>query len=59
VTAATAPALSVVVTADFQFHIPVRFDVDDMSGALVEESDVVGGNALITWPNVNLVEVRI
>jgi uncharacterized protein (TIGR02217 family) len=46
------------VTADFEFHYPVRFDTDECQ-AVVEESDVAGGNALITWANVQLVEVRL
>jgi uncharacterized protein (TIGR02217 family) len=47
-----------IVTADFQFHYPARFDTDECQ-AVVEESDVEGGKALVTWADVNLVEVRI
>ena len=45
------------VTADFEFHFPVRFDIDECQ-AVIEESDVAGGDAHITWPAVQLVEVR-
>jgi uncharacterized protein (TIGR02217 family) len=31
VTFATAPALGVEVTADFEFDVPVRFDTDHMA----------------------------
>ncbi len=46
------------VTWTGQFHIPVRFDTDDCQ-AVIEESDVVDGNALVTWAGVDLVEVRL
>jgi len=59
VTFATPPALGHIITADGQFHFPVRFDVDDQTNAQVLESDVYGGNALITWSQVNLIEIRI
>lgn len=58
VTFATAPASGHAITADFEFHVPVRFNTDDMQ-AQVEPSDVPGGNAKITWANVALMEVRI
>jgi uncharacterized protein (TIGR02217 family) len=45
-------------TADFQFHHPARFDMDDCQ-AVIEESDVPGGNAVITWADVTLIEVRL
>src|SRR5208282_4973086 len=44
-----APAAGHHVTADFQFHFPVRFTSDALA-AQVEESDVQGGDTLITWP---------
>jgi uncharacterized protein (TIGR02217 family) len=46
------------VTWSGQFHYPVRFDMDDCQ-AIVEESDTADGNALITWPDVILIEHRI
>lgn len=59
ITFATAPTSGHIITADFQFHFPVRFDIDDMTNAQVIESDVYGGNAIITWSQVNLCEIRI
>jgi uncharacterized protein (TIGR02217 family) len=47
-----------IPTATFQFHIPVRFDTDK-GKPVIEPSDVAGGNALVTWPGVDLIEVRI
>lgn len=51
-----APAT--IPTATFQFHIPVRFDTDK-GKATIEPSNVAGGNALVNWPGVDLIEVRI
>jgi uncharacterized protein (TIGR02217 family) len=42
---------------DFQFHYPVRFDVDDLA-MQVEESDVQGGNPLVSVHSIILVELR-
>jgi uncharacterized protein (TIGR02217 family) len=61
VTFATAPAAGSppnAVTADFEFHYPVRFK-DDALAAQVEESDVPDGDTLITWPQFELREVKI
>jgi len=57
VTLTDAPADRALVTADFDFHHPVRFDVDDMQRQ-IEESDVRGGNPIISLNSVTLVEVR-
>lgn len=59
-TLATAPGGSppAVVTATFQFHIPVRFNTDECN-AVIEESDVADGNMLVTWPDVALYETRL
>lgn len=53
-----APANLAVVSADCQFHIPVRFDSDDWQVS-VEESDVAGGNSIASVTSIALVEVRI
>lgn len=45
----------VVVTASGTFHLPVRFDVDDLP-VRVMESDVHGGNPVITIDSCPLVE---
>ena len=57
VTFGTAPATGHAITADFEFHFPARFDMDECQAA-VEPSDVAGGQALITWANVAIVETR-
>jgi uncharacterized protein (TIGR02217 family) len=59
VTFTTPPAAGHIITADGQFHFPVRFDIDDMTNAQVLESDVHGGAALVTWSQVNIIEIRI
>lgn len=59
VTFATPPAAGHIITADFQFHFPCRFDIDDQTNAQVLESDVYGGNAIVTWSQVNIIEIRI
>jgi uncharacterized protein (TIGR02217 family) len=51
VTFASAPA-SGVVSADFEFDVPVRFDTDRLSATL----DSYGAHS---WNNIPLVEVRV
>lgn len=51
----TAPNTD-VITASGQFHYPVRFDVDELP-MRVEESDVAGGNPIVTIDSCPLVEV--
>ena len=53
------PVATHTVTADFQFHLPVRFDVDDMTNAQILESDSADGDGIYSWSQVNLVEVRL
>lgn len=50
VTFTSAPADGVVITADFEFYVPVRFDVDNMSITL--------NGVVADWDNIPLVEVR-
>jgi uncharacterized protein (TIGR02217 family) len=57
VTFSPAPGMGVVVSADCQFHYPVRFDTDKLP-IQVEESDVAGGNPIISVNSFLLVEVR-
>lgn len=59
VTFATPPGNGVTITADFQFHFPIRFDVDDMLNAQFLESDWSSSSGLVTWSQMNMVEVRI
>ncbi len=48
----SAPANDAVVTADFEFDVPVRFDTDRLSATL----DSYGVNS---WNDIPLVEVRV
>jgi len=52
VTFSSAPASAVVITADFEFDVPVRFDTDRLSASL----DSYGVNS---WNNIPIVEVRV
>ncbi|HEX4381230.1 MAG TPA: DUF2460 domain-containing protein [Candidatus Acidoferrum sp.] len=47
---------STSLTADFQFHFPVRFDTDELP-VQIHESDVAGGNPIVSIDGVNLIEV--
>lgn len=47
-----------VITADFQFHNPVRFDSDQWRGQ-VQPSNVKDGKALISVTGIQLVEIRL
>lgn len=44
------------LTADFQYHFPVRFDTDDLA-MQVEESYISGGQGIVSLHGVQLVEV--
>jgi uncharacterized protein (TIGR02217 family) len=57
VTFSPVPGSGVVVTADAQFHFPVRFDTDKLPIQL-EESDVVGGSPVISVNSFMLMETR-
>lgn len=52
VTFTSAPANSVVITATFEFDVPVRFDTDRLSASL----DSYGSHS---WLDIPLVEVRV
>jgi uncharacterized protein (TIGR02217 family) len=52
VTFTTAPTSGVVITADFEFDVPVRFDTDRLSATL----DTYGSNS---WNDIPLVEIRV
>jgi uncharacterized protein (TIGR02217 family) len=47
-----APANGVVVTADFEFDVPVRFDTDRLSAS-------IDNYASLSWNDIPLVEVRV
>jgi uncharacterized protein (TIGR02217 family) len=57
VTLTAAPADRALVTTDFDFHHPVRFDVDDMQRQ-IQESYVHGGNPIVSLNSLTLWEVR-
>lgn len=52
VTFTTPPANNAIISADFQFDVPVRFDTDRLSASL----DAYG---LHSWNNIPMVEVRV
>lgn len=52
------PAPSAVITATYEFHFPVRFDTDDLD-IQIEDSDVEGGNPIVSWNSIELVELRL
>jgi len=52
------PASAAVLTADFKFHYPVRFDTDSLP-LQREESDASGGDPIISVASLILKEVRI
>lgn len=52
VTLATAPANAAIVTADFEFDVPVRFDTDELSLSL-DSYDAAN------WSSIPLIEIRI
>lgn len=52
------PASSTVIASSFQFHFPVRFDTDNLALQL-EESNIEGGQPIVTWNSITLKEVRI
>lgn len=52
VTFTSAPGSGVVITADFEFDVPVRFDTDRLSASL----DTYGSHS---WRDIPLVEVRV
>ena len=52
VTFTTPPALGEIITTDFEFDVPVRFDTDRLSASL----DSYGVNS---WNNIPIVEIRV
>jgi uncharacterized protein (TIGR02217 family) len=52
VTFTTAPGAGVIVTADYEFDVPVRFDTDQMSVTI--ETYNLG-----TWAQVPIIEIRV
>ncbi len=52
ITFAEAPEMNVIITADFEFDVPVRFDTDELQLSI--DSFNSG-----SWSGINLIEVRI
>ena len=52
VTFSTPPSIDSIITADFEFDVPVRFDTDEM--AMSMDSFNAG-----KWNNIPLIEIRI
>jgi uncharacterized protein (TIGR02217 family) len=52
ITFTSAPALDVVITSDFEFDVPVRFDTDRLSASIDDY-------AVQSWSNIPLLEVRV
>ena len=70
ITFASAPGAGVVITADFQYHIPVRFDFYSSASSTISSSEGplqktyetgvnAPGGVLVTVSGINLVELRI
>jgi uncharacterized protein (TIGR02217 family) len=58
VTVTGTPGSGHSITADFEFHIPVRFDVDDMKSAQLLESNFSAGNGVVNWTQLGMEEIR-
>ena len=52
ITFTTAPAIGVLINADFQFDVPARFDTD----ALAARTDAPG---IFVWDTIPIVEIRL
>ena len=48
----SAPAMGEIITADFEFDVPVRFDTDRLSSNL----DTYGSHS---WNDITIIEIRI
>jgi uncharacterized protein (TIGR02217 family) len=58
ITFATAPVAGHILTADYQYHIPVRFDLDQLQKQFITGVNAPGG-VLVTVTGIQLIEVRI
>ena len=47
-----APGNDVVITADYQFDVPVRFDIDKLRGQYVQHNQ-------LQWESIPIVEIRV
>jgi uncharacterized protein (TIGR02217 family) len=53
----TAPAATSVISWSGQFHFPVRFTSDELK-ATIEPSFVSGGEAIVSWSQIEIKETR-
>lgn len=51
ITFVAAPAVGAIITVDGEFHVPVRFDIDDVK---ISHDDW----ELMSWPSIPLVELK-
>lgn len=58
ITFAAAPAAAHVITADYQFHWPVRFDLDQLQTMYLTGQNSPGG-VLVTVTGLKIIEIRI
>jgi uncharacterized protein (TIGR02217 family) len=52
ITFSAPPASGIVITADFEFDVPVRFDTDRLSASMDDY-------AVHSWNNIPLLEIRV
>ncbi len=52
ITFTDAPGDGVVITADYQFDVPVRFDIDKLRGQYVNHNQ-------LAWESIPIVEIRV
>ena len=50
--------LADIITAEYDFHVPVRLMTDDMKGQ-IEESNVAAGEPQVSWQAIQMIEVRL
>ena len=47
----SSPTIADIITADFEFDVPVRFDTDSMESSL-------DAHGIHSWANISLIEIR-
>jgi uncharacterized protein (TIGR02217 family) len=52
------PVATSIIMATYQYHFPVRFDTDELS-IQTEDSNIEGGQTIITWNSIVLRELRL
>ena len=60
VTFSVAPTDTHVITAGYEFDVPVRFDTDELSDLFFELMSTAGSdNDIVNYPSIPLIEVRV